>query len=66
LDGQAKYIKSDFEEEIISGVVLMGNMKDGDVYVCGGCSLEVTVSNACDEEQCDLVCCGNQLTKKEQ
>ena len=44
----------------------MGNMKDGDVYVCGGCNLEVTVSKACDEEHCDLVCCGQQLKKKEQ
>jgi len=44
----------------------MGNMKDGNVYVCGGCSLEVTVSKACNEEQCDLMCCGQQLTIKEQ
>ena len=47
-------------------VFLMGNMKDGDVYICGGCNLEVTVSKACDEEQCDLMCCNQQLTKKEQ
>jgi hypothetical protein len=44
----------------------MGNMKDGDVYKCEACSLEVTVSSACDEEQCDLTCCGQQLKKQEQ
>ena len=43
----------------------MGNMKDGDVYVCSGCNLEVTVSKACNEEHCDLMCCGGQLKKKE-
>ena len=44
----------------------MGNMKDGDVYHCEGCGLDVTVTKACDEEQCDLMCCGQQLNKKEQ
>ena len=43
----------------------MGNMVEGDVYVCEGCSLEVTVSKPCDEEQCDIICCGSQLKKKE-
>jgi len=43
----------------------MGNMKDGDTYQCAGCGLEVTVSKACEEEQCDLICCGQQLSKKE-
>ena len=43
----------------------MGNMKDGDVYHCDGCSLDVTITKDCDEEQCDLMCCGQQLKKKE-
>jgi len=42
----------------------MGNMKNGDVYQCRGCGLEVTVSEPCDEEHCDLMCCGQQLKKK--
>lgn len=40
-------------------------MKDGDVYQCNACKLEVTVSKACEEEHCDLTCCNQQLTKKE-
>ena len=43
----------------------MGNMKDGDVYRCQGCGLEVKVAKACDEEHCDLTCCGQQLKKKD-
>ena len=43
----------------------MGNMKEGDAYQCEKCGLELTVAKACDEEQCDLGCCGQQLKKKE-
>jgi len=43
----------------------MGNMIDGDTYICNKCNLEVAVTKACDEEQCDLNCCGQQLQKKE-
>ena len=44
----------------------MGNMKEGDVYHCETCKLDVTVTKACDEEQCDLTCCGQQLMKMDQ
>jgi len=37
---------------------------DGDIYLCDKCKLEVTVTKACDEESCDLTCCGQQLNKK--
>ena len=43
----------------------MGNMVNGDVYKCEACNLEVAITEACDEEQCDLTCCGQQLKKKE-
>lgn len=42
----------------------MGNMIKGDVYFCEDCRLEVTVSKPCDEDYCDLMCCGQQLKKK--
>ena len=43
----------------------MGNMVEGDIYLCDKCKLEVTVTEACDEEKCDLNCCGQQMGKKE-
>jgi len=43
----------------------MGNMIQGDVYRCEVCSLEMAVSKPCDEEHCDIICCGQQLKKKE-
>lgn len=43
----------------------MGNMVEGHVYHCEGCDLEVTVTKPCDEEHCDLVCCEQQMKKKE-
>ena len=41
-------------------------LKVGDVLRCEvkGCEVEVTVTEGCLEE-CDLVCCGKMMTKKE-
>ncbi len=44
----------------------MGNMIEGNVYICGECGLELMVSKPCDEEDCDLICCNQQMKKKEQ
>jgi len=44
----------------------MGNMKEGDVYNCEVCGLEIGVKVPCSEDECDLICCGKQLKKKEQ
>jgi len=41
----------------------MGNMIEGDVYVCEVCSLELKVAKPCDEEDCDLICCEKQMKK---
>ena len=41
-------------------------MKEGDVLRCEvkGCEVEVTVTKGCLDE-CDLVCCGQMMAKKE-
>ena len=41
----------------------MGNMIEGDVYVCEVCSLELKVAKPCDEENCDLICCEKQMNQ---
>jgi hypothetical protein len=46
------------------------DMKEGDVYVCNSCGLELTVSKACScgsgETTCSvpLQCCGKDMVKK--
>lgn len=40
-------------------------IKEGDVYQCEDCGLEVTVTKDCGCESCDLTCCGKPLKKKE-
>jgi len=42
----------------------MGNMNEGDVWKCDKCQLELQVTKACDEEQCDLMCCGQNMSKQ--
>lgn len=53
-------------------------MKQGEVYQCITCGLEVTVTNECKDRtthnqpdsccakpgECQLTCCGTELTKK--
>ncbi len=41
----------------------MGNMIEGDGYQCEKCGLELKVTKACDEENCDLICCEQQMKK---
>lgn len=43
------------------------DMKKDDVYVCGKCGMEVTVSKACDcgDNCATFTCCGEQMRKKE-
>ena len=43
----------------------MGNMTKGDIWTCKKCGLEIEVSKPCNEKKCDIVCCGQQLNKKE-
>jgi len=48
-------------------------MKVGEVYTCSNCNVELQVvkecceteSPACDDDQCALTCCGEELTKKD-
>lgn len=35
--------------------------KEGDKFTCETCGIETTVTKACDEETCDMICCGNQM-----
>jgi hypothetical protein len=40
-------------------------MKRGDIVSCeleGGCGLKVVVIEACGEVECDLKCCGKDMT----
>jgi hypothetical protein len=46
-------------------------LKEGDVYTCGECGLEFTVSKACgcgeDDATCTdevFTCCGHEMNKK--
>jgi hypothetical protein len=46
-------------------------MKEGDLYVCTTCGLELEVKKACgcksgSEDACNvpLMCCGKEMTKK--
>jgi hypothetical protein len=48
-----------------------GDMKEGDLYQCNTCGLELAVKKACScstgsEDACsvDLQCCGKEMTKK--
>lgn len=42
-------------------------MKEGDVYICGKCTLELTVTKgcSCDGSEVCLTCCGEPMEKKE-
>jgi len=42
-------------------------MKNGEVYTCGSCGAEITVTNACtcDGECSTFTCCGKPMSKKE-
>ena len=48
----------------------MAEIKVGDVFWCtgdDGCGIEVEVKNVCGcVEDCDLVCCGKQMQRKEE
>jgi len=43
------------------------DMKKDDIYVCGKCGMEVTISKACDcgDHCATFTCCGEQMRKKE-
>jgi len=47
----------------------MAEIKAGDVFVCAdedGCGIEVEVKKVCGcIDECDLVCCGKQMNRKE-
>ena len=50
-----------------------GDMKEGDLYVCETCGLELTVSKTCvcssgsaDACSVPLMCCGKEMAKKAQ
>lgn len=46
----------------------MAKVNEGDVFVCElehGCGIEVKVTKVCGCDECDLVCCGKQMEKKE-
>ena len=36
-------------------------MKQGDIFTCGACGIEVTVTKPCKEENCDMICCGQAM-----
>ena len=41
------------------------NLKKGDILQCeleGGCGLKVVIIEACGEVECDLKCCGKDMT----
>ncbi len=38
--------------------------KEGDVYVCEDCGLEVKIVKGCSCTSCDLLCCGKPLKKR--
>lgn len=47
------------------------DMKEGDLYVCAVCGLELSVKKACtcepdssDKCDCSLHCCGQEMSKK--
>jgi hypothetical protein len=42
-------------------------MKSGEVYTCGSCGAEVTITNpcSCKDECATFTCCGKPMTKKE-
>ena len=39
----------------------MAKLKKGDILSCGECGLKVLVLSACEEEACDLNCCGEAM-----
>ncbi len=46
----------------------MAEVCEGDVFVCEldeGCGIEVKVTSVCGCVECDLVCCGKQMKKKD-
>ena len=43
------------------------DMKKDEVYVCEECGMEVKIMKDCEcgeDEDCGLMCCGAELTKK--
>jgi len=42
-------------------------MKNGEVYTCGSCGAEITITNACScgDECAAFTCCGKPMEKKE-
>jgi hypothetical protein len=50
---------------INSREIRMDPVKTGEVLVCEGCGAEVTVTKACECNDCNIVCCGKPMVKKE-
>ena len=43
------------------------DIKKDEVYVCEECGMEVKIQKECEcdeDEECSLMCCGIELTKK--
>jgi hypothetical protein len=59
------------QEGTVTAMASCNEMKSGEVYVCGGCGLEIEVLKSCadsEEGACSctepLSCCGQPLTLK--